>query len=161
MGQIALLVDAGGGGDVELRRQIAAIDHRVVTHHGTVTDMAVEQHAVEADKDPVSHFARSVDDGAVGDGGVLADGDGGAGFGVDHHAILDIGVGADDDGFHISTLIHLVGTDHRIGADKDILFDDHLAADDGGLVDIGGFVDDRQMAGGILADHVTSCGCLK
>ena len=161
MGQIALLVDAGGGGNVELRRQIAAIDHRVVTHHGTIADMAVEQHAVEADKDPVSHFARSVHYAPVGDGGVLADGDGGAGFGVDHHAILNVGVGANDDGLHLAVGIHLVGADHSIRADKDILFDDHLAADDGGLVDIGRFVDDRQMAGGILADHVTSCGCLK
>ncbi len=137
MVQIALLVDAGGGGDVELRRQIAAVHHRVVTHHGAVTDVAVEEHAVEADEHPVTHFARAVDYAAVGDGGVLADGNRRAGLGVDDDPVLNVGVGADDDGLHVAAGIHLVGADHRIGADKHVLLDDHLATDDGCLVDIG------------------------
>ena len=107
--------------------------------------MAVEQHAVEADEDPVTHLAGAVHYAAMGDGAVLAYGDGGAGLGVDHHTVLNIGVGADDDGLHVAALVHLVGADHGIGADKHILLDDHLATDDGGLVDVGGFVDDGQV----------------
>ncbi|MNQ98404.1 hypothetical protein D3C85_1140930 [compost metagenome] len=157
LSQIALLVDAGGGRHVEAGGQIAAIDHRVVAHHRAFADVAVEQHAVEADEHPVTDFAGPVHYAAVGDGAVLADGDGRTGLGMDHHPVLNVGVGTDDDRLHVTAGIHFVGADHGVGADKHVLLDDHLAADDGGLVDIGGFVDNGQVTGGILADHVMSC----
>ncbi|UGA38689.1 hypothetical protein JOS77_02645 [Chromobacterium haemolyticum] len=108
---------------------------------------------LKADEDAFAHGAGAVNDGAVGDGGVRAYGDGGAALGVDDHAVLDIGVGADDDGFHLAVGVHFVGADHRVGADEDIVVDDDLAAEDGGLVDVGGFGDQRQVAGGVLAYH--------
>ena len=118
--------------------------------------MTVKQHAVKTDEDPVSDFAWSVHNGAVGDGTEFANGDRSAGFGVDHHTILQIGVGSYDNRLHVSLVIYLIGPDHHIGTNEDILLDDHLAADDGGLVDIGGFINDWQMPGRVFADHVTS-----
>ena len=76
-------------------------------------------------------------DGAVRDRSIGADFDQAARLGMNHHAVLNIGIGADNDGFHIAVLIHFVGTDYRIGADEHIFFDDDLAAKNCGIVDIG------------------------
>lgn len=51
---------------------------------------------LKSDENAVTHLAGFVDDGAVGDEGILADGYRRAGFGMDDHAILDAGVDAND-----------------------------------------------------------------
>src|SRR5450830_170356 len=130
---------------------MAAVHHRVIAHHAAVADHAVEHHAVETDEGVMTDCAWAVHDGAVGDGGTLADGDGAAGLGVDHHAVLDIGMGADDDGLHIAFFIDLIGANDGVGADEDIFVHDDFAAQDGGLVDIGGFVYLGQVAGRVAS----------
>ena len=77
---------------------------------------------------------------------------------LDDHAVLDIGVGADDDGLHLAVGVHFVGADHRVGADEDMVVDDDLAAEDGGFVDVGGFGDHRQVARRVLAYHASPSG---
>ncbi|MOA49341.1 hypothetical protein D3C78_1722090 [compost metagenome] len=99
--------------------------------------MTVEQHAVETDKHPVFDAAWPMDNGAMGDGAEAADGNRRAAFRVDHHAILNIGMRADHDRFHISGRIEFVGTDHRVRPNVDKILDNHPAADYRGRIDIG------------------------
>ncbi|MNH24809.1 hypothetical protein D3C79_847610 [compost metagenome] len=112
-------------------------------HHATVTDHAVEQHAVEADEHSIANGAGPMNDRAVGDGTEFADGHRRTGFGVDHHAVLDVRVGADGDRLHVARVIDFVSTYHRVGADEHVLPDHHFAADDCRLVDVGRFGNQR------------------
>ena len=146
-------MNVGGGGTVESLRHFAALDHGVVAHHRATADNAVEQHRVKADEYVVADDTRAVHNRAMRDRSVFADFHQAAGFGVNHHAVLNIGIGADDDGFHATLRIDLVGADNGIGPDKYILADDDFAADNGGGVDESGFGDDRQIAAGIFSNH--------
>jgi len=103
--------------------------------------------------------AGAVHDGAVGDRGALADGHGAAGLGVDHHAVLDVGMGADDDGIHLAFFVDLIGADDGVRADEDVFVHDDLAAQDGGLVDVSGFVNLGQIAGGVASKHGMRSPC--
>jgi len=157
-GKVGTRPDALGGWYVETGRQVGAIDHGVVADDAAIANGAVEQDAVEADEDVVADHARAMHDGAMGNGGVFADIDQGAGFGVDDDPVLDIGMGADADRFEVAVGIDLIGTDDGVGTDEDVFLDDDLAADDGGLVDVGGFVNLRQVAARVLADHGSDSG---
>ncbi|MCY1457889.1 hypothetical protein D9M71_752200 [compost metagenome] len=72
---------------------------------------------------------------------------------MDHHAVLDVGIGTDDDRLHVAAFIYLVGANNRIGADEDVVMDNHLATDDRGFIHVGGLGNHRQMAGRVFADH--------
>lgn len=134
--QVGLRADAGAGRHIEFGRQILTINNRVMADHGTVTHFTVEQYGIKTDEDAVTDFARAMDDRTVGDRTVFANRYGGTGFGVDHHAILNIGISADHNRFHLTVCIHFIGTDHCIRTDENVIFDDDLAADNRGFVDI-------------------------
>lgn len=72
---------------------------------------------------------------------------------MDHYSILDVGVSADHDGFHIARGVDLVSADHGVGTNEYVFVNDDFAAENGGLIDIGAFMDLRQMAAGIFANH--------
>jgi hypothetical protein len=65
-----------------------------VPHHAAVADLAVEQHAVEADEDPVAdrHGPCTMERWAME---LCRRWSRRRRTGVDHHAVLDVGVGAD------------------------------------------------------------------
>src|SRR5512139_2169876 len=146
-------MDVGGRRDVEARRDLAAFDDRVVADHRAVTDRAVEQHRVEADEHAVADEAGAVNDRAIRERASLADGDAAARLAVDDHAVLDVGIGTDDDRLHVAGFVHFVGANDRVGADENVFLDDDLAAQDGGGVDEGGVMDDGQMSGRVSANH--------
>ena len=142
-----------GRGDVEVRWDVAVLDHTVVADDRAGADGAIEDHAIEAKKNPVADFAGAMDDGAVGNRGALANVDATAGFRMDDYAVLDVGIRADGDGFHFTIGIGFVSTDDRIRADENVFADDNFAADDRRWIDKSRFRNDRQVAGRIFADH--------
>ena len=50
------------------------------------------------------------------------------------YAILNIGISADHNRFHLTVCIHFIGTDHCIRTDENVIFDDDLAADNRSFV---------------------------
>lgn len=92
-------------------------------------------------------------DGPVGNGGPLPDRDGRAGFRVDDHAVLDVGVGADHRGLNVAIGRHFIGPDHGVGADKHVFLDDDQAAQNGRRVDKGTGMNPGQVAAGVFTDH--------
>ncbi|MCY1246807.1 hypothetical protein D9M72_600800 [compost metagenome] len=77
-----------------------------------------------------------MNDRAVGDGTEFANGHCRAGFGVDHHAVLDVRVGADGDRLHVAQFVDFVSADHGVGTDEHVLADHYFAANDCRLVDV-------------------------
>ncbi len=94
-----------------------------------------------------------MDDRAVRDGRLRANGDCRAGLGMDDHPILNVRVRTDDDGLHVVVCIDLVGSDHRIGSDEDSLIHDHTTAENGRWVDKRTLVDVWDVAARISSDH--------
>lgn len=68
----------------------------------------------------------AVNDRAMGYRCVLANGDGGAGFGENDHTVLNVGVGSNCDRLHITRSVDLIGANHRVRADKHVVVNDTL-----------------------------------
>ena len=92
--------------------------------------------------------------GAVGNAGAFANRYRRARLGVDDHAVLNVGVRADDDGVHLSGCIDFIGANDRVGADEHIGVHHHFAAQNGGGIDKRIRVNLRQVAAGVLSDHL-------
>jgi hypothetical protein len=83
-------VNIGGRGNIEALGNRTPFNDGIVSNHGMVAHLAIEQHRVETDEDVVTHDARAVNDGAMGDRSGLPDLNQSPRLGVDHHPILHI-----------------------------------------------------------------------
>lgn len=75
------------------------------------------------------------------DGSALTNHYRGTVFGVDDHAILDVGVRTNDDRLNVPALIHLIRTDDSVRTNEHVLADLDTTTDDGGGIDKAAFVD--------------------
>ena len=62
---------------------------------------------------------------------------------MNHHAILDVRIGANGDRLHRARIVYFIGADHGVGADENVLADHHFAADDRGFIYIRRFGNQR------------------
>lgn len=85
--------------------------------------------------------------------GAFTDGHRSTRFGVNDYAVLDVRMGADDDGLHVPFVIDLVGADHRVRPDEDVLVHHHPAAQEGGRVHERALMHLGQIASWVLSNH--------
>jgi hypothetical protein len=118
-----------------------------------VADRAIEQNRVEPYKDIVTNSAWAMYDRPMGNRSCMTNANRTTGFGMNHHAILNIRIGTYYDSLHVSGSIHFVRTDYRVRANEYILPDNHLPTYYGSWINERCLVNHRIVSRGIFSNH--------